>query len=259
MSKFLDVAVSAARKAGKHAFSKMNKIKNISRKSGYTDLVTNVDRECEQIIIDLVRKEYPSHTIIAEESGKDPGKEEISWVIDPIDGTVNYAHSFPFYCTSIGVMIDGRVRSGVVFDPFRNELFTAEEGEGAFLNKKRISVSRIDELRDSLVATGFAYQPSDRIEVLPYFRDMLKRAQAVRRAGSAALDLCYVACGRLDGFWEFGLKPWDMAAGQLIVSEAGGEVTTLDGKEFSIFFEKIAASNGRVHTELLEVLNAVSN
>jgi len=259
MDKLMKLAVRAARKAGSYALSRATTIGEISRKSGYTDLVTDVDKQCEKLIIDLIREKYPSHAILAEESGRTPGDEDISWVIDPIDGTVNYAHSFPFYCTSIGVMIGDEIKIGVVYDPVRDELFAAEKGKGAFLNQKKISVSKVNALRDSLVATGFAYQPSEKMEMLPYFRDMLKCSQAVRRVGSAALDLCYVACGRLDGFWEFGLKPWDTAAGQLIVSEAGGRVTTFDGSEFDIFIEKIIATNRRIHKEMMEVLNSVAN
>ncbi|MBU1657160.1 MAG: inositol monophosphatase, partial [Candidatus Omnitrophica bacterium] len=231
----------------------------ISYKSGLNDLVTEVDKQCEEIIVDIIKKHFPDHSILAEESGGNAVREGVLWVIDPIDGTTNYAHSFPFFCTSIGVMVDNETQAGVVYDPSRDELFVAEKNGGSFLNDKRLNVSTVSAVKSSLVATGFAYHMSSKMEMLPYFRCMLHQAQAVRRAGSAALDLCYVACGRFDGFWEFKLNPWDTVAGELIVRRAGGRVTTLDGSDYDIFKKTIVATNGKVHKEILGLLNSVQN
>ena len=256
MVKIKEVAAEAAKKAGRLALSNMGHPGKISHKSGFGDLVTETDKQCEALVIGIIKKHFSDHAILGEESGGNASEEGVSWVIDPIDGTTNYAHSFPFFCTSIGVRVDGDTCIGVVYDPSRDELFVAEKGKGAFLNDKKISVSDIPLVKRSLVATGFAYQVSRKMEMLPYFRLMLIQAQAVRRAGSAALDLCYVACGRFDGFWEFGLKPWDTAAGDLLVREAGGTVTTLEGDSYDPFKEKIVASNGTIHKEMLNLLNS---
>jgi len=256
MTEIREVAVEAARKAGTYALSHMERIGKISHKQGYGNLVTDIDKGCENIIIDRIKKDFPSHSVLAEESGGEIREEEFSWIIDPIDGTTNYTHGFPVFCTSIGVMKGNMVRLGVVYDPSRDELFFAEEGKGAFLNDRKIGVSGIESFQDSLIATGFAYNYEGKVEVLPYFDKILKHAQAVRRAGSAALDLCYVACGRLDGFWEFGLYPWDTAAGLIIVKEAGGSVTTLEGTPYGIFEKEIVATNGRIQDAMLGLLNS---
>jgi len=253
-----DAAIEAAREAGSYARFRCGDLKDVSHKQGHSDLVTDVDTSCEKMIIDRIKETFPLHSILAEESGKDDGEKEFCWIIDPIDGTVNYAHGFPFYCTSIGVLHEGRVKVGVVYDPERDELFAAVESRGAFLNGSRIKVSQVDKVRDAMVATGFAYQVSGKMRTIPFFKLMLREAQAVRRAGSAALDLCYVACGRFDGFWEFGLNPWDTAAGQLILKEAGGLVSKADGADFDIFEGQIAASNGKIHREILTLLGSCS-
>ncbi|HPS20195.1 MAG TPA: inositol monophosphatase family protein [Candidatus Omnitrophota bacterium] len=255
LSKLTDVAICAARAAGEHALTESGRIKEISTKQNFRDIVTNVDKECEAIAIDIIKKEFPDHSILAEESGGVSEQSGFLWVIDPIDGTVNFAHSFPFFCTSIGVMIDGSVKIGVVYDPIRKELFTAERGKGAELNGRLIKVSLVDDLKKSLLSTGFAYKDTDKEKNIPFFHRMLTGSQAVRRPGSAALDLCYVACGRLDGYWEFGLKPWDTAAGHLIVRESGGMVTTLSGAEFGIFLDETVATNGLLHRQMLDLLN----
>ncbi|MCK4852173.1 MAG: inositol monophosphatase [Candidatus Omnitrophica bacterium] len=255
MSRIKKLAVEAAEEAGRYALLHMEKISKIARKKGYNDLVTDVDRHCERIIIKRIKKDFPDHSILAEESGGDTGDGGFCWIIDPVDGTTNYVHGFPFFCTSIGVMFEGAISAGVVYDPSRRELFSAEKNKGAFLNRNRINVSGMARVRDSLIATGFAYKASGRTRGLTYFNRVLRHAQAIRRAGSAALDLCYAACGRFDGFWEFGLNPWDTAAGRLIVEEAGGTVTTLDGGPFDVFQKEIVASNGKIHKELLHLLN----
>lgn len=248
------LAVSVAQKAGKYALKRMGNLKEITHKEGLNNIVTDVDKKCEKMIIEEINKNFPKHSILAEETGEYESDGIFKWVIDPIDGTTNYAHSFPFFCVSIGVIFEDVVRIAVVYDPSRDELFSAVECSGAFLNKKRVSVSKQKKVRDSLIATGFAYDIDRRIADMNFFKIMLEKAQAVRRAGSAAIDLCYVGCGRFDGFWEFNLNPWDTAAGQLIVKEAGGMVTALNGGRFDIFQKEIIATNGLIHDEMLRVL-----
>lgn len=250
------VAEEAACEAGNYVLGRMGHLKEVAHKSGIHDLVTDVDKTSEKMIIDRIKKEFPSHSVLAEESGGQAPADAVSWIIDPLDGTTNYTHSYPVFCVSIGVFIKGAVRTGVIYDPSRGELFIAEEGKGACLNGQKIKVSPSGVLSESLLATGFAYDLDCKIANLEYFRAMLESAQAVRRAGSAALDLCYVACGRFDGFWEMCLNPWDTAAGQLMVQEAGGRVTALDGGPFDMFQKgMIIATNGNIHDELMGRLN----
>ena len=254
INKIKKVAEEAAREAGGYALEHIDKIASISHKGGYTNLVTDVDKKCESIILGRISKEFPEHSILAEESGEHASTSSIKWLIDPLDGTTNYAHGFPIFCTSIGVSFDSVIKVGVIYDPTRDELFAAEEGKGAFLNGKKISVSSREALRDSLIATGFAYDLERKAANMDAFKIMLENAQAVRRAGSAAIDLCYVACGRFDGFWEMGLNPWDTAAGQLIVKEAGGIVTTTKGEPFDVYKKHILATNSKIHEEMLNLL-----
>ncbi|MEA3488757.1 MAG: inositol monophosphatase family protein [Candidatus Omnitrophota bacterium] len=254
MEEIRKVAEKAAREAGTYILSHIGKRKEITHKDGINNLVTDVDLTSERMIIERIKKEFPSHSILAEESGEDKKDDAFRWVIDPLDGTTNYSHGFPFFCVSIAVMTAGSIRTGVVYAPSQDEFFTAEEGKGAFLNGDRIKVSDRGSVKDSLIATGFAYGVQGKIANLRSFEIMLKNAQAVRRAGSAAMDLCYVACGRFDGFWEIGLSPWDTAAGQLIVKEAGGRVTTLCGEPFDIFRKRILATNGEIHKEMIKLL-----
>lgn len=251
----MDTAVSAALEAGKYIKSRVGTLIEVSQKDNKNNLVTDVDKASEGIIISMIKKAFPGHSILAEESGESDNKEPFLWVIDPLDGTTNYAHGFPFFCVSIAVMQEGEAIIGVVYDPSRDELFTAMKRGGAFLNSRQIKASRTPTVEDSLIATGFAYQPVARLHNLKYMGKVLEIAQAVRRAGSAALDLCYVACGRFDGFWEQGLKPWDTAAGQLIVKEAGGRVTTLEGRTFDIYQKDVLATNSTIHEQILTILN----
>jgi len=249
-----ELAVKAALKAGKYALSRIDNIQKISFKGSFNNLVTDVDKKCEEIVIDMVKSVFSDHSIFAEESGEIKGKDEICWIIDPLDGTTNYAHGFPVFCVSIGVLIDGEIKVGVVYDPSRDELFVAEKDQGAFLNDQRISVSKRKHLEKSLMSTGFAYNLDNKISNLENLKAMMCKVQAVRRPGSAAIDLCYVACGRFDGFWEFGLYPWDTAAGHLMISEAGGKTTLVDGKNFDIFEKSIIASNGLIHQEMIDTI-----
>ena len=256
MEKIKKIAIEAALEAGKYSLEHIDKIKELSCKSGPTDLVTDVDKKCESIITDKIKSNFPKHSILAEESGEYEKEHDYLWLIDPIDGTINYAHGFPVFCTSIGIMYKGVAKIGVVYDPTRDELFFAEEGKGAFLNDKPMKVSDVDKVSESLLASGFAYSHEGREYNLKYFKKALEKAQAVRRPGAAAIDLCYVACGRLDGFWEFFLKPWDTAAGYLIVKEAGGLVTGFEDPSFDVYKKDILASNGKIHSELLEILKS---
>jgi myo-inositol-1(or 4)-monophosphatase len=220
------------------------------------NLVTDADHAAEQCIIDHIRACVPSHRILAEERGAvDQPASSYQWVIDPLDGTTNFAHGYPVYSISIGVEYEGRGLLGVVYDPTRDELFSAESGRGAFLNGTPISVSRTEQLDQALLVTGFAYDIRDTLNNnLDHFGRFALRAQGLRRTGSAALDLCYVAAGRFDGFWEVKLNPWDMAAGVVILREAGGTVTDFRGAPHSIYQPELVASNGRIHDAMLAVL-----
>lgn len=219
------------------------------------NLVTDADRRAEETIVDAINRAFPDHQILAEERGLAGSQSPFKWVIDPLDGTTNFAHGFPAYCVSIGLEYQGKCILGVVFDPTRQELFVGEAGGGAFLNGTQIHVSRTPKLDDGLLVTGFAYDiresPNNNLD---HFARFALRAQGIRRTGSAALDLCYVAAGRFDGFWELKLHPWDTAAGTLMVLEAGGQVTNFKGGPFSIYSQEIVASNSLIHNEMLEVL-----
>lgn len=228
---------------------------------GRSNLVTVADRESEALIVREVRRRYPGHTILAEESGVVPGAEDAGekgrWIIDPLDGTTNYAHQFPMYSVSIAFELEGVLECGVVYDPVRDEMFRGARGEGAWLNDDAISVSDVVKLERGLLLTGFPYGFRERSgEAMALFRSFLLASEAVRRAGSAALDLCYVAAGRSDGFWELGLNPWDTAAGIVILMEAGGRVTDFSGGAFAIEGKAIAASNGVIHEEMLRTISS---
>ncbi len=245
--------VSALRAAGSIMAKNIRAVKQISKK-GAVDIVTQVDHACEKKIIGLIKKNFPNHSILAEESGSADG-HEYKWVIDPLDGTINFAHSFPMSTVSIAVEQQGEIILGGVYDPFRKELFLARKGQGATLNGKKIHVSDIDKLDRSLLCTGFPYdQRQHADDYLIYFKNFLINSQAVRRCGSAAMDLCNLACGRFDGFWEFKLNPWDTAAASLIVKEAGGTVTDFSGNPYSIYKPEILATNGKIYAEMLEVI-----
>lgn len=221
------------------------------------NLVTDADRAAEQCVIDHLKTRFPDHHFLAEERGRDnEGSSPYRWIIDPLDGTTNFAHSFPTYCVSIGLEHDGECIIGVVFDPSRNELFTAVEHRGAQVNGRPLHVSETQTLDSSLLVTGFAYDIREtKRNNLDHFVKFALKAQGLRRTGSAALDLCYVAAGRFDGFWEVRLNPWDMAAGSVIVREAGGHLTDFSGKALSIYGHELVASNGRIHEAMLAVLN----
>lgn len=255
MKEFIDIAVRAANESGRIQRDRSKQIGEV-RLKGEINLVTEVDILCEKTIKEIILKKFPNHDFLGEEGGETVGGESAyKWIVDPLDGTTNYAHGFPVYCTSIALEINGEVMIGVVYDPTRDELFTAERGKGAFLNGERISVTRRDKLVECLLATGFAYDIRDsKVDNIDHFTRFIKKCRAVRRPGAAALDLCYVAAGRLDGFWEMQLKPWDTAAAYLLVREAGGKITLFGGGAYSIYDPEIVASNGSVHDRMIEVL-----
>ena len=251
---YLEAAIDLSRAAGDLLNYYADREKLVEFK-GQANLVTVADKKSEELIIGGILARYPSHSVLAEESGVTQPGAPVQWIIDPLDGTTNFAHGYPFYCVSIAVEEDGEIVCGVVYDPVRDELFTAARGSGAFCNGEPIRVSDVDALSQALLITGFPYNFRERLQtVLSQFEKFLVASQAVRRGGSAALDLCYVACGRLDGFWELYLQPWDTAAGRIILEEAGGKVTNFKGAPFSIYMKEILASNGRLHGEMMGVL-----
>jgi len=254
---FLDVAVEAARTAGSYQRYRFASVLDVTLK-GDKDLVTEVDRESERLIVEHILSRFPDHNIVAEEGDYPQGNSPFRWIIDPLDGTTNYAHGFPWFCTSIGIESAGELIAGVVYNPMHDELFTATAGGGAFLNGNRLHVSGRSPLHNTLLGTGFPYDCAhDPANNFANFIAFQKAARGIRRAGAAALDLAYVAAGRLDGFWELKLKPWDVAAGALLVREAGGTVTTFDGSVYDIFNNRIVASNGLIHDEMTAKLVSV--
>jgi myo-inositol-1(or 4)-monophosphatase len=259
MHPMLNIAVKAARRAGSiinRAALEGTALEVRAKRAN--DFVTQVDKAAEAAIIEVIRRAYPEHAILAEESGQTPSAHaEHRWVIDPLDGTTNFIHGFPQYCVSIAVQHRGATAHAVVYDPARNELFTASRGRGAFLDDRRIRVSKCGQLKDALVGTGFPFREFTRIEAyLVQLRTLMSASAGVRRAGAAALDLAYVASGRLDGFWEMGLSAWDMAAGALLVQEAGGLVGDFAGEPGYLETGDIAAATPKVFPRLLEALRA---
>ena len=253
----LNFAIQTARDAGRILTERFGRITEITNK-GDIDLVTEADLASERFIIERIKSHYPRHAILAEESEasgvRHEGNSDLKWIIDPLDGTTNYAHGYPCFCVSIALERDGRVEIGVIYDPMRDETFAAELGEGATLNGRRIRVSEIDDLNRAMLCTGFPYNVRETGDFARHFHNFIMNGQAVRRDGSAALDLAYVACGRFDGFWEEGLRPWDVAAGVLLVEEAGGQVSYYDGSPFNIYSPPILSSNGLVHEAMMRVL-----
>jgi myo-inositol-1(or 4)-monophosphatase len=254
----LNTAVKAARKAGaiiNRASLDLDLVR-VSTK-GRSDFVTEVDRAAEEAIIETLRTAYPQHGFLAEESGASDsgGGDEYTWIIDPLDGTTNFIHGFPQYSVSIALQHRGQLAQAVVYDPTRNELFTASKGRGAFLNDRRIRVSRRTQLRECLIGTGFPFRSVEHLDVyLRMFRRVTEETAGVRRPGSAALDLAYVAAGRLDGFWEIGLSPWDMAAGALLILEAGGFIADFSGEPNYLADGNVVSGNPKTFAQLLKLL-----
>ena len=253
----LDFAIQTAREAGRVLAEKFGRASLSVTRKGDIDIVTEADLAAERLIVERIRSYHPRHAILTEEAGDLAGAEqaaEYKWVVDPLDGTTNYAHGYPCFCVSIALEREGEIVLGVVHDPTRDETFAAERGEGATLNGRRIRVSEVEDMNRALVCTGFPYDVRERTDFARHFHSFIRHAQGVRRDGSAALDLAYVACGRYDGFWEEGLKPWDVAAGKIIVEEAGGRITRYDDTPFRIYTPPVVATNGLIHAEMLRVL-----
>jgi myo-inositol-1(or 4)-monophosphatase len=251
---YLEAAKEAAEKAGGMLKTNIDASRRIEYK-GAVDLVTNFDRQAQKILFEHLSSRFPEHDFMAEEDLCEEKGSTFRWIIDPLDGTTNYAHRFPVFCVSIALEVRGRITLGVIYDPMREEMFSAIKGKGAVLNGKRIKVSSERELDKSLLSSGFPYDIRESEENnLDHFSRFITKAQAVRRCGSAALDLCYVACGRFDGFWELKLAPWDVAAGVLIVEEANGRVSNFRGYAFDLYDKEILASNNLIHDQMMTVL-----
>jgi len=271
---YLSLAAEVAREAGDYAKSVQVSELTITTKTNEMDIVTQVDSRNEQTIRDSVIARYPDHTFLGEELGNSEdssgtnslpfhkgkaGEGSVRWIIDPVDGTVNYAHGLPLWCVTIGVEVGGIVECGVVYNPNLNEMFTVRRGHGAFLNGKRIQVSKQSNYKQGLFVTGFPYNVHENPgKVIEQFVGFLSRGMLVRRLGSAALDLAYVACGRFEGFWEIGLSPWDTSAGQLMVREAGGRVTHYDGTDYDIYKKSIIATNDLHHDMIFDIISETS-
>ncbi|MFO1463947.1 MAG: inositol monophosphatase family protein [bacterium] len=257
MSEFTEIAAQACRLAGQLQLEGLKRARQIEFK-GSINLVTDVDKACEKEIVDLLQGKFPDHDILAEEGSGRRKDSEYKWVIDPLDGTTNYAHGYRLFCISIALERRGEIVVGAVYEPNRDEMFLAEKGSGAALNGERIRVSEVADLNHAMLATGFAYNVREaKNNNLDHFENFLMKAQAIRRDGVAAIDLCYVADGRYDGFWELNLFPWDVAAGLLMIQEAGGKVTDFRGRPFDIYAKEICASNGKLHEAMVAVLGGL--
>ncbi|MCB9799936.1 MAG: inositol monophosphatase [Candidatus Omnitrophica bacterium] len=257
-AKIKSVLFQALEETGKLLKNSLHE-RNVTAKKSELSIVTATDMAAEKIILDLLKKEFPDHSILSEESPA-MGTAPQRWIIDPIDGTTNFAHTYPIACISIAYEEYGVVQLGGVYDPFRDELFFAERGQGASLNGSPIRVSGLESIGDALVATGFPYdRRKDPDSYLAIVRAFMMKVQGIRRSGSAAIDLCYVACGRLDGYWETKLKPWDMAAASLMVEEAGGKLSDYSGGPFGLENIQILASNSKLHADMLEIIEPYKN
>ena len=254
MNNIFNFAKKIIKKANIVVQKNYNKIKDVSYKKGASNLVTNVDKEVEKLIVREITLHYPHHTIIAEESGKHKRDPRYQWFIDPIDGTTNFAHGYPFFCISIGFSVNDILEFGLIQNPTTNELYSALHNHGAKLNEKPIKVSKTKKLCASLLITGFPYDKKSKASNFYNFQNITLMSHGVRRDGAAALDLCYIASGKADGFWETKLSPWDVAAGVLILKEAGGKITDFKGNKFNVWENKIVATNGLIHKELLKEL-----
>jgi myo-inositol-1(or 4)-monophosphatase len=253
----LNFAIETARDAGQILLEKFGRVIKVSKK-GDINLVTEADLASEALIIERIKSYYPKHSILAEEAGEAViigGENTWKWIIDPLDGTTNFTHGYPCFCVTIALEHEGEIVLGVTYDPTRNELFAAERGRGASLNNKPIRVSVTEDIGDGLIVTGFPYDFKKRDAFARHLTQFLLQSRGVRRDGSAAIDMAYVACGRFDGFWEEGLNPWDMAAGVLLIEEAGGQVTGYNDAKFSIYSPPIVASNGLIHSQMINILN----
>jgi myo-inositol-1(or 4)-monophosphatase len=254
-SQYLKLTIQTAKEAGQILRDGFGTIFKISSKEGKNNLVTEYDVRAEKYIIGKIKEKYPDHTFLAEESGADSAESSRRWIIDPLDGTVNFAHNLPIFSVSIALEIDGEIHCGCVYNPIINEIFWAESGKGAFFNGEKIKVSEVSDFERAFLVTGFPYNVSENPnQCINHFVKVIGEGIPVRRLGSAAIDLCYTACGRFDGFWEIALHPWDVAAGMLILREAGGRMTHYDGSDYSFAQTSVIASNGLIHKNIQEVL-----
>lgn len=257
MHSYLETAAEIAREAGAllaHYFER----RVAFELKGEFDLVTEADRASEKLVLERLRSHFPTHAVVAEESGLTAGSSDYRWYVDPLDGTTNFAHSFPMFNVTLALEHAGEMVAGVIFDPVRQEMFAAERGSGAYLNNRRIRVSNVTRLEDSLVSTGFPSRRRHQSVNIHFYHQMAMATHGVRRTGSAAIDLAYVACGRLDGFWEFGLNPWDMAAGRLLVVEAGGKYSDMQGGAHQLSSSPhLLADNGHLHEQNLEIFGEI--
>lgn len=255
-TEFISAMTAIAREAGELLMGYFARRVKVEYK-GDVDLVTEADRNSEALIMDRIQARFPRHDVVGEEGARRETGSDYRWYVDPLDGTTNFAHGFPVFCISLGIEYKGEVVAGVVYDPTRDEMFSAEKGSGAYLNQRRIAVSKVGNLAETLVATGFPSHKRHKNPNIHLYHQITLRTHGVRRAGSAALDLCCVASGRFDGFWEFNLNPWDLSAGVLLVQEAGGQVTGFFGQPFRIQDRDVVASNGLVHADLLREFKAI--
>jgi len=256
MPSYVDISAEIAREAGALLSTSFERHIGFELKGEY-DLVTEADRASERLVVERLRSHFPSHSIVAEEGGGHTGSSEYCWYVDPLDGTTNFAHGFPMYNVTMALEQAGELIAGVIFDPTRNEMFSSERGSGAYLNNRRIRVSKVERIEDTLVATGFPSRKRHENVNVHFYYQLAMVTHGVRRAGSAALDLAYVASGRLDGFWEFGLKPWDMAAGILLINEAGGKCSDMHGGTVGLRNPHLLADNGTVHEAILQLFGEV--
>ena len=256
MKQFKEVLTEAAQEAGKIIQHYFQGTFTIDNKDGINNLVTEVDTKAEAKIIEIIKNYFPDHSIISEEIGELKQDSPYKWIIDPIDGTVNFAHGIPICCVSIGFSKNDDLLLGAVYNPMMNEMFFAEKGQGATLNGKPISVSKKSNFEKACLVTGFPYKwPETKEHPIKVFERFIMQGLPVRRLGSAAIDLCWVACGRFDGFWEYNLSPWDIAAGYLIVTEAGGRVTNFEGDPYSVYDKQTLATNGLIHDEMISLIS----
>ncbi len=253
--KLKEVLLQATKEAGAIIQQYFQGSFQVDNKEGINNLVTEVDNHSEKRIIEIIREHFPDHSIISEEAGELIQDSPYQWIIDPIDGTVNFAHGIPICCVSIGLKFGNDLLLGTVYNPMMNELFFAEKGKGAYLNDRKISVSQKTDFRKACLVTGFPYKwPNSTEHPIRVFERFILEGLPVRRLGSAAIDLCWVACGRFDGFWEYNLSSWDVAAGYLIVQEAGGVITNFDGEPYSVFDKQTLATNGHIHENMLQLI-----
>jgi myo-inositol-1(or 4)-monophosphatase len=260
MNPLLRTAIEAAKAAGKihrHFYGKALHVE--IKKDNNLNLVTQVDKACEKKIQSVLHKRFPAFNFWGEESGQGAGDSEFTWIVDPLDGTTNFAHAYPFFCVSIALLKGKEPIAAVIYDAMNNECFTAEKGKDAFLNGRRIKVSSISNLSKSLLSTGFAYGVKETLYNFENFKNFVLNSQGVRRDGSAAMNLAYVAAGRFEGFWERGIQAWDMAAGILLIREAGGKVTDISGKPYDLLAQNALASNGKIHQQMHKILWAGSD